>query len=321
MPRGELGEVSTDRRSPNTLLPDATGTHTPSDAGLTKTRRTPTRNREVPGGRIDNVHFSVTTPMAVEPGGTFLLDVWAHLGHQQEQVLNAARQMRSTSEIFTGTKGPVHIARGTELIVRIAIKDLLVDEPEDTILWEGEVGNATFPVQVPDHIAIGTRNGQAYVYGNSLQVALVRFVVNIGMDAAAERAVSQAQRHQTAFASYATKDNDSVLARIQGMQKVAPQLEVFFDKASLRSGQLWAAELYRRIPASDVFYLFWSAHARESEWVEKEWRCALSTRGIDFIDPVPLVSPYEVPPPTELAEKHFNDWVLAYMRARGSSAM
>ena len=36
-------------------------------------------------------------------------------------------------------------------------------------------------------------------------------------------------------------------------------------------------------------------------------------RGIEGIDPVPLVSPSEVPPPTELgSQMHFNDWILAY---------
>src|SRR6202030_1216765 len=104
-----------------------------------------------------------------------------------------------------------------------------------------------------------------------------------------------------------------VLARIQGMQKVAPELDVFLDVLHLRSGQDWASRLQTEIPARDVFYLFWSSDASRSAWVEREWRCALETRGLDFIDPVPLASPREVPPPAELASKHFNDWVLAFM--------
>jgi hypothetical protein len=47
--------------------------------------------------------------------------------------------------------------------------------------------------------------------------------------------------------------------------------------------------------------------------VEREWRCALERRGIEFIDPVPLADPDEVPPPAELGvELHFDDWLLAY---------
>jgi hypothetical protein len=55
-----------------------------------------------------------------------------------------------------------------------------------------------------------------------------------------------------------------------------------------------------------------------SECVEKEWRCALEKRGIDFINPVPLDFPDEVPPPPELNTKHFNDKML-YFRKRISA--
>jgi hypothetical protein len=103
------------------------------------------------------------------------------------------------------------------------------------------------------------------------------------------------------------------------MQKILPKLEVFIDVISLRSGQKWEQELWKVIPTYDVFYLFWSANARRSDWVDKEWRCALKTRNLDYIDPIPLVSPEEAPPPPELASKHFNDWMLPYMRAEKDS--
>jgi len=64
------------------------------------------------------------------------------------------------------------------------------------------------------------------------------------------------------------------------------------------------AETWKEIAEDDVFYLFWSAAAKASPWVEKEWRCALERRGENFIDPVPLVSPDIVRPPEELAGKH-----------------
>jgi hypothetical protein len=32
---------------------------------------------------------------------------------------------------------------------------------------------------------------------------------------------------------------------------------------------------------------------------------------LDYISPVPLVSPSAVPPPQELASLHFNDWTLS----------
>jgi hypothetical protein len=44
--------------------------------------------------------------------------------------------------------------------------------------------------------------------------------------------------------------------------------------------------------------------------------------GIDFVDPIPLIDPRKVPPPSELAaEKHFNDWTLAYLEYEKSRSV
>lgn len=88
-------------------------------------------------------------------------------------------------------------------------------------------------------------------------------------------------------------------------------MKIFLDVVSLRSGQYWEKEL---IPDNDILYLFWSENARKSRWVKKEWYCALQTKGLDFIDPIPLAPPDIVPPPKELASKHFNDWTLMCKR-------
>jgi hypothetical protein len=148
-----------------------------------------------------------------------------------------------------------------------------------------------------------------------MRIAKFWFVIPVGEQtgAAGEVALRQ-EKHLRAFASYAREDLDQVLGRLQGMQKASPRLEIFFDVLVLRSGQDWEQELYRQISRSDVFYLFWSKFSSKSEWVDREWRCALAERGIDFIDPVPLVDPQVVPPPPELASKHFNDWVLAFLK-------
>jgi hypothetical protein len=275
---------------------------------------------EMPGGVVDPVVFTVTAPPAVAPGTACVIDVWAHFERQRREVLDRARDAAG-GDVRSHSKGPVPIGRGTVLTVRLKVEDLVIDEPEDTVWWDGRIGNATFPVTAPAGLREGPRKGVAGVYVRGLQVARVHFVVQVGPAAVTPAPLdTREERHRKAFASYASADRDSVLPRIQGIQKAVPGMQIFFDVASLRSGQYWEKELWKVIPANDVFYLFWSANARASEWVEKEWRCALSTRGLDFIDPVPLEAPNKVPPPKELAEKHFNDWVLAFLGGRQAAA-
>ena len=273
----------------------------------------PPQTSEMPGGRVDLVHFSVTAPQFLPPARSSEIYVWAHLDQDRTAVIQRAREAIG-QPLTVKSKGPVTLARGTTLTVALRIDGLTVEDPEETILWDGEIGNAAFIVTVPPDAA-GEKKGSATFYAHGLQIARLNFVLEIGASSAIPGVLNlREQRINKAFASYASPDRDEVLARIQGIQKAAPSLEIFLDVLSLRSGQHWETELRERIPANDVFYLFWSANAKKSEWVEKEWRCALETRGLEFIDPVPLVAPELAPPPAELSSKHFNDWVLAFRR-------
>ena len=57
-------------------------------------------------------------------------------------------------------------------------------------------------------------------------------------------------------------------------------------------------------------FLCWSHFAKQSKWVDTEWRYAFNQKGADGIEPIPLESPSVCPPPEELSKKHFNDKML-----------
>ncbi|QDU18945.1 toll/interleukin-1 receptor domain-containing protein [Urbifossiella limnaea] len=273
---------------------------------------------EVPKPATDQVHFSVTAPAVMQPGRAYVIDAWAHLAAQRQEVLERAREAQRGGPIASRTKGGMEVARGTTVAVHLRVPTLVIDDPEDTILWTGEIGNATFPVRVPANTPAGAQPGTLRVFASGLEVAKLHFELEVGAAEAPPAPVAaRERRHRTAFASYASPDRDAVLARVQGIQKVLPDLDVFVDVAALRSGDRWAERLEKEVVGRDVFYLFWSAHARASDWVRREWQTALAARGVEYIDPVPLAPPDQVAPPPELAAHlHFNDWVLAYTRGR-----
>ena len=269
---------------------------------------------ELPRPLTDRVHFTATAPPSVAPGSDFLLQVWGHLEDQRDEVLRRARRLAKSREI--GTKGPVALARGTMLRVRLnPIHDLEVREAEDMVLWDGEIGNAAFHVSVSATAPPGPRVGWITFYVGDLAIAVLRFTLTVGpRSTGSHQLPGRYKRYSTAFASYTSENRNEVLRIIQGLQKSTPDLQVFLDVAALRSGARWANEIQRVIPEQDVFYLFWSRAASRSRWVEGEWRCALKTRGLDFIDPAPLDPPEVAPPPEELQSLHFGDWTLAYRR-------
>lgn len=269
-----------------------------------------------PTGEPDLVELTAVHPTGVAQGQSFVIDVWMYLQEDSGHVLDKIRRSRQ-DRIRSKSRGPLLVQAGTLLTVRLTLNGALIDDPLDYVAWIGRPAQATFLATANAASDEAELTGCITVHADSLQIGRVCFSIAIRRDASPQAvSMKHGSTYRSAFASYARPDRNEVLARVQGMQKIAPQLSVFVDVLSLRSGQDWAAELWKAVPRHDVFYLFWSKHARRSEWVEREWRCALSTRGIDFIDPVPLVSPEIEPPPAELAQKHFNDWTLAFQDRR-----
>jgi hypothetical protein len=250
------------------------------------------------------------------PGAAFVLELWACVAAQRAAMLE--RASRQGQRVERGSRGPVRVAPGSELTVVVRLDPLVVRDPRDTLLWDGEIASVPFVVDVPAGLRAGSYPGQISLLRGGLLLTRLAFDVAVG--AATAEAAPLALRRQvvrSAFASYASQDRAEVLRRVQGIG--AAGIDVFLDVLSLRAGDDWEAALLRNIQERDVFYLFWSAAARRSQWVDREWRHALRERGVDFIHPIPLVDPAEAPPPPELATRHFNDLILACLRSQAAA--
>lgn len=263
----------------------------------------------------DQVEFTVTSPTVLAPARYYIIEVWAHLAELRNEVLESARQTVG-GEPSAARKSGIEVERSAQITVQLTIPGLNIPDPTASMIWNGKMANCGFHVGVPDSAETRSHPGKAIISISQVRVAVIPFVVEVGATEVLSPTTSQpGSTHGSAFASYASADRESVAARLQGISKARPEMSIFFDVATLRSGQRWQNELTRAIDEADVFYLFWSKAASESEWVEREWRYAVEQKGVDFIDPVPLESPQSIRPPVELADQlHFNDWLLAFAR-------
>ena len=183
-------------------------------------------------------------------------------------------------------------------------------EPEgQTIQWHGEMTTVSFRV-VPDPALRGGRLlGCCEVRTRRVSLCSVHFEIPIIAMTPSRPTLAMGYPLRSVFASYARLDFLRVWSCVRGMKAVGVQ--VFMDRAILRPGQRWQEEISRQILRSEKLLLFWSRHARNSGWVEREWRYSLTQKGIDSIQPFPLADPRRVPPPAELGKTlHFDDWDL-----------
>ena len=82
----------------------------------------------------------------------------------------------------------------------------------------------------------------------------------------------------------------------------------------MEPGERWEKQLYRQIDGCDLFLLFWSQAAKDSEWVKREVGYALGLGAkCPQIRPVVIEGPPVPPPWDELKQLHFDDRLLSLL--------
>jgi hypothetical protein len=263
----------------------------------------------VPSQDKDAVEFGISHPPSVAVGIPFLVDAWVFRHEDRNDAIRRAIQSALQPVHFRGGAS-VEVDRGTRLTVTLEIQPWKVEPDFQTIFWTGETANVPFHVTPTHDLPTDKVIGTCRISVNQFRIGHVFFELELTRAKSGSARVVQGRSIKSAFASYSSKDRRRVLARVAGLEKF---VDVFMDVRNLKANDPYPTYLLEKIESSDVLYLFWSRHARQSQWVDKEWRYGMKNKGIDFIDPIPLVDPRKVPPPPELAaKKHFNDWTLVY---------
>jgi TIR domain-containing protein len=269
----------------------------------------------------DDVDVSAFSPPRAARGEDFLVQVLAHRP-DQEQV---ARALAAEADPDTTRRGvrslAVPIELGAALDVQLSMPGLLVDQPVQQLRWADRAEAVQFVVSVPDDLGDDGVIGSVTVSQQGIPIGSLRWRQPIDRaPTESEEQEPQGQwvtRYRKAFISYATRDRPEVLKRVQLLGTLG--IDFFQDVLSLDPGQRWEQELYRQIEECDLFLLFWSTAAKESDWVRKEALEALRLAVASGESERPTVGPVLIEGPPvplpwpELAHLHFNDKLLYLM--------
>lgn len=220
-------------------------------------------------------------------------------------------------EVAEQGSGAKPVAKQTPIRVTIESpeQDIFFDNKEEVGIWIGKSLEFHFWVLVPKNFQKKQFKLAIRVFTDDVLATTLTLFVKCNAPSTQE--ITPERRDiKSAFVSYARADTDEVTKLIRGMEKVRPDLSLFMDQESLRSGQNWQEVLKAEIEQRDMLFLCWSPDAKASEWVDFEWRHMYNKQGIEHIDPIPLISPKKCPPPKELAMLHFDDRWLRYQKRR-----
>lgn len=272
----------------------------------------------------DPVDCTVLAPPQAGTGSTILVQVFLHTPDQAEAAKQLAQEFDEQSQRLGYYPLEVDLPRRTPVTVELFIPGMDIDDPLIRVVWQGRTTSVVFGVNVPTNTNPGTVLGKVTVYLESVPIGHIKFKLEITIESQTnvvepQPVGSQAQRYQEAFISYSSRDRDEVLKRVQMLERF--KIHVFQDVLALEPGMQWEQELYRHIDSCDLFLLFWSSAAKDSPWVDKEVRYALTRKGSNVegfpeIIPILIEGPPVPLPPDHLAHLHFNDRLLYFMTPR-----
>jgi hypothetical protein len=275
-------------------------------------------NEAEPAGKMDTVEFGASYPQGVQIGVPFIVDAWVFPQELREAALRRAKEQDAAAKRAPRAAGVRR--RGSRITVKLELRSCEVEPRAQTIFWNGTISKVSFAALAKGDVPRGKMIGTLSFLIKGLRIGQVAFELALVPTKQDERQVVRGAAVRNAFASYAGKDRRRVLARMQGLKELG--VNVFMGARNLKANDPYPLHLLKHIDDSDVLYLFWSRHAQNSEWVEREWRYGKARKGIEFIDPVPLVDPRLVSPPEALGEENrFENWVVAYLEAeKGANA-
>jgi len=276
--------------------------------------RRPTSRPEGRESSAESVLLGASVPVRVAPGGDFTARFVAYIQSFEAYLHKHLKERSSRSHFIKGFKECIWHT-GTRVCVRCYGNNLIVEDAEREFVWQGTYEVVEFDVKV-DAAARGTTVLKFDVIIGGFVIARLRVDVKVG-DQTVRRQVVKARPARSAFASYASKDRTRVLDRVSEIQRNG--VDVFTDCLSLHPGDPWKTKLATEIKKRQLFLLFWSVNARESEWVTWEWKTALKHKGLDAIEPHPLDPVTEAPPPQELSDLHFDDVYMLVRKAHDAS--
>jgi hypothetical protein len=273
------------------------------------------------GREGDRVECSVFAPTEATAGSTILVQAFAHLSDQAHAAMGRAKE----SDPGAGRRAiktlESKVLPGTVLTFSLSLPGMAIDDPVQSVVWEGEPDSAQFGVTIPKSHPPGSAVGTLTVAEGWLPIGHIKFTLTITSRAAEPPPMAvlgdDATRYTVAFVSYASSDRTKVLDRVQVLPLFG--IRFFQDVLDLEPGERWERSLYRHIDESDIVLLFWSKAAKRSKWVRREIRYALDRKqGDEFappaIGPVLIEGPPVPHPWKELAHLHFNDKLLYFMQ-------
>jgi hypothetical protein len=269
----------------------------------------------------DSVDCTVFSPPKVWVSQSVMVQIWVHTPEQANDATSKAISYDDAATVRGDTSLGTPVGHGSKLLFYLSMPGSRIDKRWHSLVWQGKPASVQFRVTIPQDYSDSAIHGTVTVSNEDVPLGEITFKLQVLKRRAQKTQpvpVGKPRSFNSYFVSYASADRPKVLERVQMLPRLGKQY--FMDVVRLEPGDRWEPTLCIKIDESDAVLLFWSSNAKNSEWVMRECRYTISTKGIERILPVIIQEPPPVEPPPELAELHLNDPLLYVIYAENEIA-
>ena len=256
----------------------------------------------------DKVHFTAFYLKEMKPNEWQPLHAYVYKKFVEDKVLSDARQeLGDKMASFRQADSPVQqkISEGAMIVATPRLNGFQFNPPMVAIGFYKDWHRLDFELRATDAPLYQASNGQLVFTVEGVIVAEIPLSIYVSDATFSGETQHVTQKiYEAVFASYSHRDT-GIVERVERAVRTLG-LDYLRDVSSLKSGQHWSDELLQLIERADIFQLFWSPNAAESDYVRQEYEHALKlARDTNtFIRPVYWQLPM-FDPPTALQHLHF----------------
>lgn len=221
-----------------------------------------------------DVYSSLFSPAELSPKSHMLVQVYLHLFEETEKVKSLAQESDKRAERRDYMPLQCKLKKGDKVdaLLNIYGETLLMSDKK-SVVWQGSFTKCSFDYFVPKDIDVDELSCVALLTVNNIPVGEMRFITRIVESPRKLNPEIIAHKYNKVFISYAHKDEAKVKSFHEGLKLAG--IEHFFDRAYLKTGDVFPQVIQDYIDSADLFVLFWSENAAQSDYVQKERSQAL----------------------------------------------
>lgn len=255
--------------------------------------------------KLELINASVYAPAEITSDKNFIVRIFLHKPEEANYIDQSVKDVDTTAVKKANKPLDVPVKEGDKLTVKLSMTDgIHIDEPIQDIVWRGRYNECDFICKLTNK-KISSVWGKAIIAINNVPRGHLKFEIDVvSTDRPKVYAPVEPKRYSKIFISYAHADYSQVRGIAEGCRMNGS--DYFFDRHTLKAGDIFKDKILQYIDNADLFVLCWSKNAAESEWVQIERKHALDIieRGNQQLAIYPLSMPPEAPLPEDMSDKY-----------------